>query len=272
MKTTLTREQIQKYQDEGFLSYPDLLSPAEVTELKTAVIEAAASMGKKKITGPEIDGFVEEDTYNSKIFTQRLNLWRISERVKSYMLNPALGKMLCDLEGVDGLRVWHDQALIKEPFGNATSWHLDNPYWSFHSRKAISIWIALEDATPYNGCMCFIPGSHKLATYENSGIGQNMSDLFKIYPKMAEIDPVPVPMKAGDCSFHNGLVAHGAGANMTRGRRIAMTSGYMPEGSTFNGQKNILPNEYFKSLKVGDVLENDEQNPVVYSARVPALA
>ena len=54
---------------------------------------------------------------------------------------------------------------------------------------------------------------------------------------------------------------------MTRGRRIAMTCGYMPEGSTFNGQRNILPKEYFKSLKDGDVLENDEQNPIVYSSR-----
>jgi ectoine hydroxylase-related dioxygenase (phytanoyl-CoA dioxygenase family) len=188
------------------------------------------------------------------------------------MLNPELGKMLCRLEGISGVRVWHDQTLIKEPFGNPTGWHLDNPYWSFHSRHSLSIWIALEDATPFNGCMCFIPGSHKLATYENSGIGQNMADLFQVYPKMAQIDSVPVPMKAGDCSFHNGLTAHGAGANMTRGRRIAMTCAYMPEGSTFNGQKNILPKDYFESLKPGDVLDNDDQNPLLYSEREPAVA
>jgi hypothetical protein len=46
-----------------------------------------------------------------------------------------------------------------------------------------------------------------------------------------------------------------------------MTCGYMPEGSTFNGQRNILPKEYFESLKPGDVLENDEQNPLLYSSR-----
>ena len=113
--------------------------------------------------------------------------------------------MLCQLEGVKGYRVWHDQTLIKEPFGNPTSWHLDNPYWSFQSRHAISIWIALEDATLENGCMWFVPGSLQHATYNNVGIGANMADLFKLYPKMAETDPVAVPMKAGDCSFHNGL-------------------------------------------------------------------
>jgi ectoine hydroxylase-related dioxygenase (phytanoyl-CoA dioxygenase family) len=82
---------------------------------------------------------------------------------------------------------------------------------------------------------------------------------------MTEVDPVSVPMKAGDCSFHNGLCAHGAGANMTRKRRIAMTSGYMPDGSTFNGARNVLPKAYFESLKKGDVLCNDDWNPLVYS-------
>jgi ectoine hydroxylase-related dioxygenase (phytanoyl-CoA dioxygenase family) len=234
------------------------------------VIDAVQSLGKRKIAGDGPD--LQEDAYYAKVFTQRLNLWRISDTIKRYMLSPEIGKMICKLEGVDGFRVWHDQALIKEPYGNPTGWHLDNPFWSFSSHHSISIWIALEDATPFNGCMSFVPGTHKLATFDNAAIGQNLGDLFKIHPKMAEIDPVAVPMKAGDCSFHNGLTAHGAGANMTRGRRIAMTCAYMPEGSTFNGQKNILPDAYFKSLKIGDVLDSDEQNPVVYSVREPALA
>jgi phytanoyl-CoA hydroxylase len=266
MKTTISSAQIQQYRNDGFLHVPGFLDPHEVATLKAAVVETARAMGKKKVAGDGAD-IEEGDSFYDKVFTQRLNLWKINDTIKSFMLHPKLGKMACELEGVEGIRIWHDQTLIKEPFANGTAWHLDDPYWSFYSRHAISVWIALEDATPYNGCMCFIPGSQKLATYDNVGIGQNMGDLFRIYPKMAEIDPVPVPMKAGDCSFHNGLAAHGAGANMTRGRRIAMTCGYMPEGSTFNGQKNILPDAYFKSLKKGDVLENDEQNPLLYSSR-----
>lgn len=267
MKTTLTDSQVQQYQNDGFIHIPGFLSPEEVATLKNAVIETARAMGKKKVAGEGVDWEDDGEEFVSKVFTQRLNLWKINDTVKSFMLNPELGKMACRLEGIEGIRVWHDQTLIKEPFANGTSWHLDVPYWSFSSHHAISIWIALEDATPYNGCMCFIPGTHKLATYENSGIGQNMGDLFKLYPKMGEIDPVPVPMKAGDCSFHNGLTAHGAGANMTRGRRIAMTCGYMPEGSTYNGTTNILPKAYYETLKNGDVLENDEQNPLLYSSR-----
>ncbi len=264
MQTTLTPEQIDRYRRDGVLFYPGLLAPAEVQALKEGVMEAIASMGRQKVAGSGADTLEEGESYYDKVFTQRLNLWRISDPVRQVMLDPALGRMLCELEGQAGFRVWHDQALIKEPFGNATAWHLDDPYWSFFSRHALSIWIALEDATLLNGCMHFIPGSHHLATYDNVGIGENMSDLFKLYPQMAEIDPVAYPMQPGDCSFHNGLTAHGAGANMTRTRRPAMTCAYMPCGSAFNGTKNILPDSYFRTLKPGDILDNDNWNPVVY--------
>ncbi len=73
--------------------------------------------------------------------------------------------------------------MIKPPYGNPTAWHLDNPYWSFYSRDAISIWVALERATLANGCMWYLPGTHKQARYDNAGIGENMRDLFKFYPE-----------------------------------------------------------------------------------------
>lgn len=265
MKTDLTDQQIADYQRDGVLNYPGLLDADEVVELKAAVLEAVSTMGGRRVAGT--DAKDDRQAYSKQVFLQRLNLWRISDTVKSFMLKAKLGRMLCDLAGVDGVRVWHDQTLIKEPFGNPTAWHLDNPYWSFSSQRSVSIWIALEEATPFNGCMCFLPGSHKLARQDNVPIAQNMSALFEVYPEMASIEPVAFPMKPGDCSFHNGLCAHGAGANMTRGRRIAMTCAYMPDGSTFNGQKNILPKDYFDSLTVGDVLDNDDWNPLLYSKK-----
>ena len=263
MKTDITPEQVTAYRRDGFVYHPGFLTPDEVAELKTAVFEAVATMGKKKVAGGGIE-WDEGDAFYDRVFTQRLNLWRISPTVKRYMLSPLLGKAMCQLSGVSGYRVWHDQALVKEPFANPTAWHLDNPYWSFYSPQAISIWIALEDATLANGCLFFIPGTHRLARYDrNVGIGQNMDELFRLNPDLTGADPVAVPMHAGDCSFHNGLTAHGAGANMTRRRRSAMTCAYMPVGSTFNGQRNILPESYFAKLQKGDVLDNDDWNPVL---------
>jgi len=71
-------------------------------------------------------------------------------------------------------------------------------------------------------------------------------------------------MTAGTASFHNGMCVHGAGANMTTQPRRAMTCAFMPVGSTFNGQQNILTDEQLETLIIGDELRDDEQNPVVF--------
>ena len=94
-----------------------------------------------------------------------------------------------------------------------------------------------------------------------------MDGIFDVYPELARTRAVAAPMKAGSCSFHNGLTVHGANANMTNGFRRAMTCSYMPDGNVFNGQANILPEEYLKSLKVDDPLNNEEQNPLIYTAK-----
>jgi len=92
-----------------------------------------------------------------------------------------------------------------------------------------------------------------------------MGAIFDYYPKFKSHKSVSASMRAGSCSFHNGLLIHGAHANMTPGFRRAMTCAYMPDGNSYNGQPNILPENYLKELKAGDVLNNNEQNPLIYS-------
>ena len=261
MNDKITDEQIAFYQQNGFVAIDDFLDADELEIWRRHVDEAVARRGKRKLA----DGSaMEEDNYYARVFAQRINLWTDHAGMRQLMLDARLGEMAAQLAGVDGIRIWHDQALIKPPWGNPTAWHLDNPYWSFYSRDAISIWVALDDVTRDNGCLYFLPGSHLTATYDNVGIGSNISDLFNAYPQWREREAVGVEMKAGGCSFHNGLVAHGAGANMTPHHRRAMTCAYMPDGSTFNGQRNILPLEMFESYQIGDILDDGGQNPLIY--------
>lgn len=269
MQTSLTQTQIDRYRQDGVLIYRELLSANEADELISDISQAIVSMGDARVAGnAEYDKGKRSDDgadYYDAVFLQKVNLWKVNEKIKRIFLGPQLGKMVCSLAGVEAMRVWHDQTLQKMPWANPTAWHLDNPYWSFFSRNAISIWIALDDATPENGCMCYLPGTHLTAEFErNVPIGPSTGKLFQAYPEWKRIEPVVGRMKRGDCGFHNGLTAHGAGANMTPGYRRAMTCAYMPDGSTFNGRKNILPDEYVSTLAVGDRLQNDELTPVVW--------
>jgi phytanoyl-CoA hydroxylase len=270
MNAALSTQQIESYQSNGFIVIDDFLNTLELAAWREAVDEAIASRGNTKLAGREKDAkWQAGDGYYDRVFVQRINLWQDSTAMRKLMLDPRLGKMAAELAGVDGIRIWHDQALIKQPWGNPTGWHLDNPYWSFSSRDAISIWVALDDVTQDNGCLYFIPGTQQTATFDNAGIGQNIGDLFRVYTAWSTLEAKPAIMRAGSCSFHNGLVAHGAGANMTPKARRAMTCAYMPDGSTFNGQQNVLPDSYAGQLHKDDVLDNDEQNPLIYHVGKP---
>ena len=262
MNTHLTQQQIDSYQENGFIAIHDFLTPEELETWREAVDGAVRKRGKQKMLQREEEE--REENYYDYVFVQRINLWQDNEAVRRLILDPRLGKMAMELAGVEGMRIWHDQALIKQPWANPTGWHLDNPYWSYSSRDTLSLWVALDDATLQNGCLYFLPGSHKTATFDNVSIGENISDIFRIYPQWKDTMAVPTPMKAGSCSFHNGLIAHGAGANMTPGWRRAMTCGFMPDGCTFNGKQNILTDEQFASYQIDDLLDDDAQNPLVY--------
>jgi len=269
MKTLLTQKQIESYQRDGFLLLEDFLDQEELSNWRQAVTEAIEQRGGRKMPGSdaktgEDDGINKDSDYFGKVFDQMLNLWQTNDKVKQLMLDEKLGEIVAKLAGWDGTRIWHDQALVKRPWANPTSWHLDTPFWSFSDRRAMSIWVALDDATYQNGCLYFIPGSYHETTLENPGIGKNMDAIFDFYPQFKNASSVAVPMKAGSCSFHNGLTIHGAGTNMTNGFRRAMTCAYMPDGATFNGIKNILSDEQFAKLKIGDLLNDDAQTPLIY--------
>ncbi len=270
MKTELTESQIRSYRENGFVLIENLLDTEELAYWREAVGEATAERGGRKFPGEEIktgedDGINKDAEYYGKVFDQLINLWQTNEKMRGLMLDERLGKLAAELSGCEGIRIWHDQALIKRPWANPTAWHLDTPFWSFSDRRAISIWVALDDATYQNGCLYFMPGSCHKTGFENPGIGKNMDAIFDLYPGLATCEPKAVPMKAGSCSFHNGLTIHGAGANMTPGSRRAMTCAYMPDGATFNGIKNILTDEQVAKLKIGDLLNDDTQNPLIYS-------
>jgi len=270
MKSELSSGQIEQYQKDGFLVIEDFLTAGELETWRAAVTQAVEKRHGNKLPDRASvygKGDEKEKEYYDKVFEQLINLWKDNEAVRKLILDERIGKMATALAGTDGIRAWHDQALIKKPWANPTSWHLDTPYWSFSDKRALSIWVALDDATLENGCLFFIPGSHKKTTFENPGIGKNMDAIFDFYPEFRSAPSVAAPMKAGSCSFHNGLTIHGANPNMTPGLRRAMTCAFMPEGATYNGIQNILSDEQAAVLKIGEVLKDDSQNPLLYSRK-----
>ena len=229
-----TEEQIAFYRENGFIQLNDVITGADLERLRAAVEKAVADE-----TVPEPDDKREKGSYES-IFIQKVNLWQRHPAVREFVLSTHFGNIAARLSGYR-MRLWHDQALFKEPqTGSKTPWHQDTHYWP-HQQKAhqTSIWIALKDATISNGCMSFIPGTQKFDALTPVNLG-NPQDLFDVAPQVKGIKPVTCQLKAGSCTFHNGLTFHYAGPNRTDAMREAMAILYMPDGTTYSGQGHCV--------------------------------
>ena len=266
MNNQLTSSQISSYRENGFLIIEEFLSEIELDNWRRTINEAVTLRENKKLPDGSYSSIMKSlKTEEEVVFQQRINLWMDHEGVRALMLDNRLGKMAAELEGIEGIRIWHDQALIKMPWANPTTWHQDNTKWSFKSDHAITIWIALDEITIQNGCMFFLPGSQQKRLDDYPAAGNHVGAMFAAYPELGQMEPVPVVMPAGGCSFHNGLMVHAANANMTPYPRRAFTCAYMPNYSRFNGIPNVLPERILNNIQIGDILEDEDQNPLIYT-------
>lgn len=260
MQTEVSEQQVAQFREQGFVVLAGFLDAAELAHWRQ-VTEAAIRL---RLASDTLNNQSDPETFYAQVFTQCLNLRDLHPEMRRLLADPALGALVGRLAGVDGVRIWQDQALVKQPYSNHTALHFDTPFWSFDSPSAVSLWVALDDATLANGCLWYLPGTHKEARYELVDIDENIGGIFKTYPQWKTREAMPAPCPAGSVIFHNALVAHGAGVNMTPRQRRAMTAGYMPDGMVFNGKQSLLPQAYYDSLKVGDPLDNDAMFPLIW--------
>ncbi|MCO6007096.1 phytanoyl-CoA dioxygenase family protein [Actinoallomurus purpureus] len=214
----LSDEMVSAYRREGFIHLPGVISAQEAKRFADAAMTARRAL---------------TDHHSGSIFTQLLQLWQHDQTLRELTLNPDLADLATRLAGVP-LRLWHDQLLIKEPRnGAATEFHQDQPYWPHAgARHALSAWIALVDVPVERGCMTFIPGSQHLDGLRPQDLADS-ADLLGLAPELVWERRVTVPLRAGDCTFHNARLAHTATPNFTDDPRVAHVVIYVDADVTF---------------------------------------
>lgn len=220
---TLSETQIQMYRQQGFVKIPGIITPAEAEEFRQ---DALALQGRMR------------SLHNGPIFTQLVNAWRESEIIRRLTLHPNVAGVAERLAGVP-LRIWHDHLLIKQPHNKAaTEFHQDRPYWPHtNQRHSLSAWIALVDVPLERGCMTFIPGTQGRTGLRPQNLADE-DDLLKLWPDLAYEPRVTLPLRAGDCTFHNGFTVHMAHANDTDIARVAHIVIYMDAETVYTGARH----------------------------------
>lgn len=216
---------IKGFRGNGHTLVRGILSKAEVTAYREVILAAAKEFNTEKRK------LEERDTYG-KAFLQIMNLWEVDEAVKKFTVAKRFGKIAADLLGVKNVRVYHDQALLKEPGGGPTPWHQDQYYWPVDTDNTITMWMPLIDITEEMGMLTFASGSHVGGLAGNIAISDDSEALLDKYVLDKKF-PVTRPkfMKAGDASWHRGLTLHKAPGNNSKQLREVMTIIYVADGA-----------------------------------------
>jgi chlorinating enzyme len=228
---------------------PKLLTPAQ--------IEAFNRDGYLK--GLRI--FTEAEMAEHRVYFDRLLARVLAEGGSSYSIStahlkygnvydllthPRIVAHVKDLLG-ENVVGWGSHYFCKMPGdGKEVHWHQDASYWPLTPSKAVTVWLAIDDADVENACMRFIPGSHHYGhlTYHlnedspDAVLNQQVEDVEQFGR------PVDDELKAGEISLHSDLLLHGSEANGSRRRRCGLTLRYCPvdvrAGMGWNGKGVIV--------------------------------
>jgi len=252
---------VASFREDGFVRIKNVFS-AELL----AYFRNKAGAAVERYSQPRAP--IEERSTYDKAFLQITNLWRRDEAVREFVLSARLGSIAAALMEVSGVRLYHDQALYKEPGGGFTPWHADQYYWPLASDRTITAWVPLQ-ATPLEmGPLAFCKGSQRLSFGRDLEISDESEASLEAV--LAKYDSDEAPFELGEASFHGGWTFHRAGSNRTDRMREVMTVIYMDEemrlAAPRNRHQEIDRDAFCPAVAPGAPIAT-ELNPVIYSSR-----
>lgn len=216
----VSAEMIENFRRDGFVRIPALLS-GDVLDYMDSIISAEVDRLNTQHLAME-----DRDTYG-KAFLQIMNIWRNNEAVREIVFSRRLASVATALLEVSGVRIYHDQALYKEPGGGHTPWHADQYYWPLSSDRTVTAWIPLQETPLELGPLEFSAGSASLTDGRDKEIGDESQAFLQAVLKEKGFRHVVEAFGLGDVSFHTGWTYHRAGPNVTDRMRKVMTMIYM---------------------------------------------
>ena len=256
----LPAEAIHFYQENGYVKLANVLSPDVLDYYGDLITDWVFKLNT--LIKP-----MEERTTYERAFLQVMNLWRENDELKTFVFSKRLARIAAELMQVDGVRLYHDQALYKEPSGGITPWHADQYYWPLSSIKTTTVWIPLQDTPMTMGPLAFAERSQTV----DMGRGLKISDQSErlIAESLKSFSVNETPFALGEISFHAGWTFHRAGANTSSQARRVMTMIYMDKDIQVtrpdNDNRVADWQTWLQSKEIGTIADSD-LNPILYDA------
>lgn len=256
---TLGSEYRAAYERDGFVKVKDVFDSETLAYYREHISNEVVRRNTN--TAPLDD----RDTYH-KAFLQITNLWRTNDVAREFVFGKRLASLAAQLLGVERVRLYHDQALYKEPGGGITPWHADQFYWPLSSDKTITAWVPLQATPLAMGPLAFAAGSHRMGFGRDLEISDESERSLRKALENDRFQEVEEPFAEGEVSFHAGWTFHHTGANTTASPRAVMTVIFMADGIRLiepeRPQHYLDWEAFMPGVKPGEVVDSP-LNPVL---------
>jgi ectoine hydroxylase-related dioxygenase (phytanoyl-CoA dioxygenase family) len=250
----LTDEQVRFFHQNGYLSGIRILDDRQVSRLR----EELETLFDPSHPGHHLfyEYHSNESPDASKVLFHALGAWRITPGFHDVLWNPAFTVPASQL--LDGpVRFWHDQLFCKPArHGGVVAWHQDYSYWTrTEPMTHLTCWIGLDDSTPENGCLHYIPGSHRWKLLPITGLAGDMNAIQQVLTEeqREQWKPVAIKLRVGEASFHHPLMVHGSYENRTERPRRATVINAFRDGVRSGSDEPLL--EGVPAIRAGAKME-----------------
>jgi hypothetical protein len=227
----LSPDQVALFHEQGFLSGIRILTDEQVEILRAALARLADPAHPGHHLFYEFHS--NESSASGSVLFHALGHWRIEPGFHDLLWHPAFLQPARQLLG-GAVRFWHDQLFSKPALhGGVVAWHQDYSYWTRTQPMAhLTCWIGLDDTTRENGCLWYVPGSHRWNLLPITGLAGDMDEIRTVLTpeQLAAFHPVPIELRRGECSFHHPLMVHGSYENRTAAPRRAAVLNVFRDG------------------------------------------
>ena len=254
--------QCAKYRRDGHILLQGVATPEDIEHYAPPILDLVEAHAKPR-------GVLVKPGESRPLYEYLANVWQKSEEVREFVFARRFAQIAAELMGVRAVRLYHDEAIEKEPGGSPSPWHKDHFNWPLATHHTIKMWLALADVRVEMAAIRYATGTHHAAQFPELPASYESNELFNRIIREHKIPVVSYAMKAGDASFHSGQILHSTFANDSSEPRKSFAVIYFADGTsvmTVNYEHRLVDMaEFLPGLAPGD-LAASPLNPVLYSS------
>lgn len=237
----ITGEQLERFERDGFVIGVPLLGADQIDQLRSE-LEMLMAPGQADNRLFYEYHSNESDDPHKRLF-HALGAWRVSTTFHDLVF---FRRLITAAEQLlkGPVRLWHDQVFVKPARdGAVVAWHQDYSYWTRTVPMAhLTCWIGLDDADEENGCVHYVPGSHRWPLLPREHLANDMNAVFSYLDaeQKTSFNPVASVLKAGAASFHHPMTLHGSFENRSERPRRGVVINFIGDGVRSNTNEELL--------------------------------